>query len=251
MKINEIWRYPVKSMLGERLDQAGVGLAGLDGDRHRAVVDAGSGVSLSAKRYPELLSCRAWTTDVRVIIGFPDGEEFAADSPEAAECLSQLLNRRVVVRAASVDQKVQHEFPTEIETGEGEPFIWEPGLEAFFDRSPLHLLTTATLRELSRRQPGSDFVRARFRPNFIVETDETGFVEDGWVGRDLSLGPLQCHVLDRKPRCVMTTHAQSDLPKDNEVIRTIVKENDGNAGIELRALGPGTLNAGDLVSLLD
>ena len=251
MKITEIWRYPVKSMLGERLDQVGVGPLGLDGDRHWAVADAESGVSLSAKRYPELLSCRAWTAEGQVMIGFPDGDEFATDAKEAPERLSELLSRRVIMRAASDGRKVQHEFPTEIETGQGQPRLADLGFEAFFDEAPLHLLTTATLRELSRRQPGSEFVRVRFRPNFIVATDESGFVEDGWVGRDLNLGPVRCLVHQRKRRCVMTTHAQGDLSKDNDVIRAIVRDNGANAGIDLSAVESGTLNAGDLVSLLD
>ena len=62
--------------------------------------------------------------------------------------------------------------------------------EAFFDRAPLHLLTTATLGELRRLQPDSVFDRARFRPNFVVNTDETGFVENDWVDKDLDLGAI-------------------------------------------------------------
>ncbi len=73
MQVLEIWRYPIKSMLGENLAQVEVGPNGIEGDRRRAVVDAESGVSLSAKRYPELLSCRAWTNSDEVMIGLPDG----------------------------------------------------------------------------------------------------------------------------------------------------------------------------------
>ncbi len=73
MKVTEIWRYPVKSMLGEPLDRANVAPGGIHGDRRWAVVDAESGVSLSAKRYAKLLNCRAWTSDTEVIIKLPDG----------------------------------------------------------------------------------------------------------------------------------------------------------------------------------
>ena len=83
-----------------------------------------------------------------------------------------------ITQSANSTQKIRHEFPTEITEGEGEPFLWEPGTEAFFDRAPLHLLTTATLDNLSRFQPDSLFDRARFRPNFLIKTDETGFVEN-------------------------------------------------------------------------
>ncbi len=91
MEVTEIWRYPVKSMLGEQLDRADIGPAGIAGDRQWAVVDADSGVSLSAKRYADLLRCRAWTSDGEVMIGMPDGDEFLAGSVEVARRLSDLL----------------------------------------------------------------------------------------------------------------------------------------------------------------
>ena len=247
MKIIELWRYPVKSMQGEELDQAEVEPGGIQGDRKWAVVDAESSVSLSAKRYAELLSCRAWTKDGEIMIALPDGSEFPVGSTEVANRLSVLLGRNVITRSAESTQTIQHEFPTAITEGEGEPFLWDPGTEAFFDRAPLHLLTTATLDELRRLQPDSVFHRARFRPNFVVDTDETGFVENDWVNKKLSLGSLKCQVIDHKPRCVMVTRSQGDLPKDTEVIRTIVKNNDGNAGVELRALESGSLRCGDEV----
>ncbi len=155
MKVAEIWRYPVKSMLGEQLEQADVEPGGIRGDRQWAVVDAESGVSLSAKRYAALLNCSAWSNDNEVMIRLPDESEFPVGSTEAANGLSALLGREVVMRSADSIQTIQHEFPTEITEGEGEPFLWEPGTEAFFDRAPLHLLTTATLENLSRLQPDS------------------------------------------------------------------------------------------------
>ncbi len=251
MKVLEIWRYPVKSMLGEQLDEVGVGPNGVEGDRGRAVVDAETGVSLSAKRYADLLRCRAWTNGGEVMIALPDGSELLADSPEATDRLSSLLGRRVTVRSAGAGHKVRHEFPTEITVGEGEPFIWEPGLDAYFDRAPLHLITTATLAELTRLRPDSAFARDRFRPNFFVEIDDTGFVEDSWVGKDLTIGTMKCHVLDRKPRCVMTTRAQRDLSKDTDIIKTIAKNNQGNAGIELGIREPGVVCSGNQVSLVN
>lgn len=247
MKVTEVWRYPVKSMLGEELDHAEVEPGGIRGDRQWAVVDAESGVSLSAKRYAELLSCRARTKDGEVMIVLPDGSDLPVESTEAANGLSVLLGRNVITRSAESNQTIQHEFPTAITEGEGEPFLWEPGTEAFFDRAPLHLLTTATLSELRRLQPDPVFHRARFRPNFVVDTDETGFVENDWVNKRLTLGSLKCQVIDHKPRCVMVTRSQGDLPKDIEVIRTILKNNDGNAGVELRALESGTIRCGEEV----
>ena len=83
MEIVEIWRYPVKSMLGEQLDQANIGPGGIQGDRRWAVVDKESGVSLSAKRYADLLRCRAWTSDGEVLISIPENRrEYPAGSVE-------------------------------------------------------------------------------------------------------------------------------------------------------------------------
>lgn len=248
MKIVELWRYPVKSMLGEPLEEAQIGANGVSGDRRRAVVDTATGVSLSAKRYGQLLTCRARTVDGEVVIDFCDGSQYAAGSEQASQALSELLKRNVMVQTLQEGQTVRHEFPGDPPSGEGDPFIWEPGLKAFFDRAPLHLMTTATLRAFARAQPGIQFDQARFRPNFLVETVEEGFVEDGWVGGTVSLGPVSCLVLDRKPRCVMITRRQGQLPKDINVMKTVVKANQGNGGIELRALDSGTITIGDPVT---
>ncbi len=245
MKVAEIWRYPVKSMLGEQLEQADVEPGGIRGDRQWAVVDAESGVSLSAKRYAALLNCSAWSNDNEVMIRLPDESEFSVGSTEAANGLSALLGREVVMRSADSTQTIQHEFPTEITEGEGEPFLWEPGTEAFFDRAPLHLLTTATLENLSRLQPDSKFHRARFRPNFLVDSNERGFVENDWVNEELTLGSMKFRVIDHKPRCVMVTRPQGNLPRDVDVIKTIAKNNNGTAGVELRALESGIIYSGD------
>jgi len=237
-------------MLGEPLTQAKLVPGGIQGDRQWAVVDAESGVSLSAKRYGELLSCSAWTSADLVMIRLPDGREFPVGSAEVADGLSDLLMRRVVTRSVDTTETIKHEFPTAIIEGEGEPFFWEPGTEAFFDSAPLHLVTTGTLNALQALAPDSTFHRARFRPNLLVETGADGFIEDDWVNRDVLLGSLKCRVIDHKSRCVMVTREQSGISRDVEVLRTILKNNDGNAGVELRALETGLLSCGDRVQLL-
>jgi len=250
VRVTHLWRYPVKSMLGEELDEIHLGPEGIEGDRVRAVVDSVSGVSMSAKRYGELLSCSAMTVDGEVLIRFADGEELAADSPSAAGKLSDILKRDVRVAVAD-GGVIRHEFPTDIETGEGAPFLHEPGLEAFFDRAPLHLLSSATLAELQRLNPESRFTVSRFRPNIVVSVDATGFVEDAWVGSTLWVGPATLVVLDRKPRCVMTTRQQGDLPKDPGILRTVAQSNGGNAGIELAAKESAMIKVGDAVIVSD
>ena len=237
-------------MQGERIDRADVGPDGMRGDRQWAVVDATSGVSLSAKRYPELLRCRATTSDGQVSVALPDGREFPVDSVETAARLSELLGRNVVTRSAESVDNIRHEFPTAVTEGEGDPFLYEPGTRAFVDCSPLQLLTTATLDELRRLLPASDIHRARFRPNFLVETDQTGFVDNEWVDRDIRLGQLNCRVYDHTRRCIMVAHAQEGLPRDMGIIRTILKKNDGRAGVALRTTDTGTVHHGAAVEIV-
>lgn len=250
MELAEIWRYPVKSMLGEPLDQANVGPGGIQGDRRWAVVDAGSGVSLSAKRYPDLLRCRAWTSASEVMIRLPDGYECLVDSAEAAHRLSDLLGRKVTTRSADATATIQHEFPAAVTEGKGEPFLYEPGTEAFFDCAPLQLLTSATLAELQRLLPASVVHRARFRPNFLIKTNETGFIENEWVNNEVALGSLKCQVYDDTRRCIMVALAQGDLPRDTDVIRMILKSNEGRAGVALKTMDSGMLRCGVDVKVL-
>lgn len=250
MKITEIWRYPVKSMQGEQLEDVGVDGSGMHGDRRWAVVDEKSGVSLSAKRYVDLLSCRAWTNDGEVMIGLPNGREMPAGSPEVAGELSELLGRKVTTRSAESTETIQHEFPTAVTEGEGKPFLYEPNTVSFVDCAPLQLLTTATLDELQRLLPNSKIHRARFRPNFLIETSESGFVEHQWVNQDVMLGSLRCHVYDDTRRCIMVAVAQGNLPRDTEVIRTILKRNEARAGVAMKTEKAGTVHKGDRVEVL-
>jgi hypothetical protein len=251
MELAEIWRYPVKSMLGEQVDEAAVGPDGIRGDRQWAVVDVASGVSLSAKRYAALLHCRAWTRDGQVMVGLPDGRAYPAGCDVVARELTELLGRQVTMRTADATEPIRHEFPTAVTEGEGEPFLWQPGTNAFFDSSTLHLLTTGTLAQLRRLMPGSVIHQARFRPNFLVVTDETGFVEHGWIDKNVTLGSLRCRVTGHTRRCVMVTRDQGDLPRDVQVIRTIVQQNEGRAGVAMEALASALLRRGAEVSVDD
>ena len=251
MEIVEIWRYPVKSMLGEKIAQASVGPSGIQGDRRWAVVDAETGVSLSAKRYADLLRCRARTSDGEVLISIPDNSECAAGSADAARGLSDLLGRQVTTHSAEATETIQHEFPTAVTEGHGEPFLYLPETEAFFDCAPLQLLTTATLRELQRLLPASIIHPVRFRPNFLIETNEAGFVENYWVDNGINLGSLRCEVYDDTRRCIMVALGQADLPRDTEIIRAILKSNEGRAGVALKTPETDVVQCGAKVEIVN
>ena len=215
--VTELWRYPVKSMRGEPLIEVGVGPSGLDGDRRWAVVDVESGVSLSAKRYGQLLTCSAWTDpdSGSVLVGFEHGSVFGVDDSRTASLLSELLDRRVRLVEASLDWAVRHEFSTNTSSEEADPLVVDASAtEAFHDGLPVHLLTEATLRQLKLASPESVFHQARFRPNLVVSTDLEGFVEDTWVGHQLVVGDVTFEAAMHKTRCVMTTRPQGTLGRD-------------------------------------
>ena len=122
----------------------------------------------------------------------------------------------------------------------------------FFDLSPLHLLTTASLAHLSRCNPVSDWDVRRFRPNFLIETDSRdGLVEFGWLGRTLRVGGLILRCDYPAPRCGMVTREQSGgVGFDKGVLRTIVREADQNLGIYADVVEPGDVQLGDELVLV-
>jgi uncharacterized protein YcbX len=117
----------------------------------------------------------------------------------------------------------------------------------FFDCAVVHLVTTATLDRLRAETPASRFEVRRFRPNFVIQTPEgsDGFVENTWIGQTLALGGAQLRIDGPCPRCVMTTLPQSDLPKDPGVLRTAVRQNEGNVGVYATVVQSGWVRRGD------
>ena len=111
-----------------------------------------------------------------------------------------------------------------------------------FDLAPVHLLTTAGLRALEAAYPEGRFAVERFRPNLVVDCgDESGFVENAWVGRTVAVGTdLVLRVTLPCPRCVMTTHGFADIPKDPPAV-----------GVYAEVVRPGVVRRGHTVRLVD
>jgi len=129
-------------------------------------------------------------------------------------------------------------------------FTSPPG--TYFDLAPLHLLTTSSLAAMARLNPAAAWDVRRFRPNFLIETKGgiEGLVEAGWSGQTLRVGEssLECGI--PTVRCGMTTHAQSELPKDPTVLRSIVRDAGQNLGIYASATNLSRVAVGDPVELL-
>ena len=116
----------------------------------------------------------------------------------------------------------------------------------------MHILTTATLGRLSELYPQGRFDARRFRPNIVVQanTDQTGFIENEWVGHTLVIGhEVRLHIIRPTPRCVMTTLPQEDLPADFGILRTVAKHNNANVGVYARVIQGGTVNCNDAIRI--
>jgi uncharacterized protein YcbX len=121
----------------------------------------------------------------------------------------------------------------------------------FFDLAVLHVLTTGTLNKLRELYPAGRFEPRRFRPNLIINTgDQTGFVENDWIGKTVAIGPeVRIQVTGPCPRCVMTTLAQADLPKDPGILKTAAKYNDVRVGVYASVIQAGTIRVGDALTI--
>ena len=284
-RVREIWRYPVKSMLGERLDEAFVDGRGIPGDRGWAVRDERRGGIRGAKKIAGLmrLSARYLETPTRARprvpeIGLPDGTCVRADAPDAAARVSATLETPVTLWPLLPESEREHylrgapdhsDVLTELRSIFGrtpdeplpdlsqlprELFKYESIPGTYFDALPVHLVSTASLDALAKAAPSSRVDVRRFRPNFVIETDATlaGFVDAAWAGRRLRIGALELGS-DSIPtaRCVMVTHSFADLAEDKELLRAIVRDANQTLGLYARPAGEARVRAGDEVVLLD
>jgi len=273
-----LWRYPVKSMMGEEVSTAQVGEHGLSGDRVYALLDSSNGKVASAKnpgKWPNLFAFRATLVEgsgsgaraYPLRITLPDGRVLTGEQADLDQVLSKALNREVTVAATEHGQmaaaqssvpaawigKAEAYWP-DIEGLEHRKAVTDFAMPAgtFFDCATVHLVTTATLHRLRHFYPEGRFEIQRFRPNIVVEAagGEDAFVENSWIGRTLAIGnKVQLAITAPCGRCVMTTLAQGDLPKDSDILRTAVQHNQAHVGVYAAVLRGGTISRGDRVRL--
>lgn len=223
MHVTALHRYPVKSLVGERLEVADVVERGLRGDRLWAVRDEdgklGSGKSSRRFRRMDGLLGLAASYDGDVpVVSFPDGRTLRGDDPAVHEALSHHVGRQVTL---SREAEVSH-----------------------FDDGPVHLVTTSSLRAVEQRL-GEPVDARRFRPNLVVDTGNLeGMVEDAWVGSRLRVGEVVLEVVAQMPRCVMV-----DLPQvgmgATRVLDVVGHLNDANLGVIATVVTPGRVRVGD------
>ena len=247
LRIAEIWRYPVKSMAGERIEAADGGSRGIPLDRGWAVRDEQAGAIRSARYIPRLLLCSARYlpgTDAGLVphveITLPDGSTVRSDDRNVDQRLSDAIGRRLTLWSLKPADEIEHlrVGPEALVTGDAtremrmlfglnddEPLPDLSGVPpkllrelgelaaprgTYFDAFPVNVLTEASLRYLQTLLPESKLDVRRFRPNILIANDSAPAkpVEFDWIGREVTLGAARIAAVMRCPRCIMTTRAQ-------------------------------------------
>ena len=256
-KIDSLWRYPVKSMRGEELDEAFAGFSGIYGDRLFAFKSSASPKGfpyLTAREQQRLLQYRphfrdpdkaarpinlaeaesmganpvsADPSELMVDVETPDGRTLAIDDPALTD----------VVRAG-IDQKHQ--------------LTLMRSERAMTDCRPVSIFSLQSARQLAE-ETGTSMDKRRFRANVYVDlTSAQGFGENEFVGRSLRIGPkVVVTILERDPRCVMITLDPDTGEKTPAILKKVAQAHEGMAGVYGAVMVEGMLHKGDSVELLE
>jgi uncharacterized protein YcbX len=266
-QVREVWRFPVKSMQGEQVGRVAFDAHAMDGDRRLGIRDLGTGKLWSAKRHGVLLEAAARTVEGGVEITLPGGGTFFvsddahADHGDIDAALCEWLGADVRLDRVAADREATngvYEFAFDIDDApDAEWFDIDMPPGSFADLAHVHLLTTASIAAASVGHPDGNWDTRRFRPSVLVDTgDQSGFVEDEWLGRDIRVGGLTVHIDLPTIRCVMPTRAQpasaagGTLVRDKAVSRAIADLHGFNLGAYASVVTPGAVAPGDDVLLL-
>ncbi len=228
-EVVELWRYPVKSMGGERMAEVDCDRRGMVGDRLWAVRGSdgkiGSGKTTPRfRRMPGLLSISARLDDEGAWVQLPSGERARVDDPRAAELVGSVVGESVTLEE---ETDVRH-----------------------FDDAALHLLSTASLSWLRGSRPDDQVEVPRFRPNVVVDITRGREPEENWVGHALRIGAATVGIGERTGRCVMVTMTQPQLGFAPGILRELTRRRDGMFGVYGTVLEGGRMRVGDHVSLV-
>jgi uncharacterized protein YcbX len=266
--VAEIWRFPVKSMGGTTVDEVALDASGIPGDRRLALRDLDSGKILSAKQPKIARALLELDADLdpatgAVTITIGDRAVGTDDRAGAEAALSEHLGRPVRLESSVADDDVYESYWPEVadmllsDVSIDLPVAMSTAKDSFVDLAALQMVTTASLDHLAALAPESTIVTRRFRPSLVIDTGTSGgigFVENEWRGRSARLGDAAITFTDPSPRCVMTTVAQGDLPRDLTVLQTLARHNRietpglGNfacLGIYAEITAPGSVRVGD------
>ena len=237
--VQSIWQYAVKSMSGMKLNQANITTGGILGDRAYALLDQSNHKVASAKfprKWGKLLELSAAFVEqpsqgnqlppVRIIS--TKGLDVLSTDKNVDALLSDYVGRAVKL-TSSRPNSVSLERLDPLEPDETILDIGDLMLKnKFSDYADLHLLTTASLQQLSSISPDVQFDERRFRPNLVIQTvsDITGFAENDWIGKTVVIGDsVRLNITDPTPRCSIPTLSNGTFPNDPKVLKTIVEHN--------------------------
>lgn len=232
-RVRAIYRYPVKSMRGEELNETRVWWHGVEGDRKYAFVRAGhlSGFPwLTGREIPEMIRYQPYLADAAdpvespVRVRTPSGEDWPVESEELLGELTERYGGTVHLLRLT---------------------------RGTFDSMSLSLISEATLRALGEAA-GMALEPQRFRPNLLIEPfNSEPFAEETWLGGRVCFGEREDsaqHRLERRNvRCMMVNLDPESARQTPQVLRTVVAERDKMAGIYGSTLRPGTIRVGDVI----
>lgn len=270
MKVSQLWSYPVKSMVGQCVPEIELSMLGIVGDRFWAVRDLERGGVRGAKKIGDLMQFSANRIDDAVMITLPNGKTLSSQDVDIDAVLSDALGHLVSLTSLPADNNLDHfrRGPSDFDDPMEElravfgrtPDEPLPNFAAFppdvvefesppgthYDCWPLMVMTTSAMDALRAALPNSVIDERRFRPSMVIETNEVGHVEFSWKGKHAKLGSAVVEFLDPCPRCVMVTRqVDSNIGKDVDILRHIVRDLDQNLGVYARVITPGIVHLGD------
>jgi uncharacterized protein len=228
--VKEIYRFPVKSILGESLSSVLIDHRGMLGDRLWAIKNEkgkfGSGKTTRRFQQMEgLFNFKARYEGDTPILTMPDGTVYWGDDDKVNRVLTELLGDQVTL---AKEESISH-----------------------FDEGPISIITTSALKRLSQ-EVGEPVDPRRFRANLLIETEETTYLEDEWMDRIFQVGPsVTLRIVEPLPRCVMVNNSQEDLKHDDRILRTLVNKHDALFGVWAKVERSGEVSVGDEMMILD
>jgi uncharacterized protein YcbX len=289
-RVTEIWRYPVKSMQGERLAECLLTKGGIPLDRGWAVRDEQTQTIRGAKHIAGLLNCSARYIEgtsagavPHVEITLPDGARVRSDDASVHDRLSAALERKVTLWPLQPAENADHYRSKGLETGSvreemamifaldlvpGQPM---PDLSTlppklleeltqyasprgtYFDAYSVHVLSEASMRYMRKLTPQSQIEVRRFRPNFVIADSDAAetAIETAWIKHEADLGTARLAIDIKAMRCIMTTREQPGLARDGAIMRAMMRETEQCLGVYCDVLVPGAVKIGDALTLAD
>jgi len=235
-KVSQLWRYPASSLAGERQEAIEVGSRTVDGDRLFGLVDAENGEIARPDReakWHKVPLIRTRLSNARELeVAVPGGGWLAAPGAESDRAISVFLGFEASMRPFRQENAA--------------PDYAGPLTAERYVKTPIHLLTTASLARLKTLHPEGAADPRRFRPNIVVDMEpvEGSFPETEWLGRKLAIGDLLLTVSEPCRRCGFTIIAQDGFDNDPGILRNLVRHNAHNLGVYCTVDRPARIEIG-------